>query len=159
MEQDRDNGEQLGRLYREAIKRHAADPVGYKQVIDATHQHEEYNALCGDRIEVALRVHDEHVEAAAFDGEACAICLASASLLCSLAPGETVLRVVSMGSELQRALQESRMNPLLQGDEALRESRMNPLLQRDEAPRESRMNPLPRLRLSPQRSPGRGAGR
>ena len=78
----------LNALYLEAIKQHAADPTGYRQKIDATHQFEEYNPLCGDRILVQLRITQEQVEAAAFDGEACAICMASASLLCGNTPGQ-----------------------------------------------------------------------
>ena len=128
MEREPGSNDKLARLYREAIKRQAADPVGYKQAIDATHRHEAYNPLCGDRIDIALRVQDGQVEAAAFDGEACAICLASASLLCSLAPGETVSRVVSLGSELQWALGKSRMNPLPQIDDS-HEASGNPLPQ------------------------------
>jgi nitrogen fixation NifU-like protein len=123
------SNDQLARLYRAAIKRHAADPVGYRQAIEASHRHELYNPLCGDRVEISLRVQDGQVEAAAFDGEACAICRASASLLCSLAPGEPVSRVMSLGSDLQRALGKSRMNPLPQDGAALRESRMDPLPQ------------------------------
>ena len=77
-------------LYRDTIKRHAADPVGFRQPIDATHQHEADNPLCGDRILVQLRIVNGRLEAAAFDGEACAICMASASLLCEAVPGHPV---------------------------------------------------------------------
>ena len=123
-----DSAGRLAGLYREAIRRHAAQPVGYRQPLAATHRHEEYNALCGDRIEVSLRISGEAVEAAAFDGEACAICLASASLLCSLAPGRTVADLRALNDLLHEALrvpagaasaaneQESRLKPLPQQD-------------------------------------------
>jgi nitrogen fixation NifU-like protein len=104
MEQKPGSHDHLAQLYRDAIRRHAANPVGYRQAIDATHRHEEYNPLCGDRIEIALRIEKHHVQSAAFEGEACAICLASASLLCSLAPGQPVSRMTALGAELQRAL-------------------------------------------------------
>jgi nitrogen fixation NifU-like protein len=94
----------IGRLYRDTIKQHAADPVGYRLEIDATHQYEEYNPLCGDRILVQLRITDNQVEAAAFDGEACAICMASASLLCDNAPGKPVSRLEDLHDRLQAAL-------------------------------------------------------
>lgn len=94
------NGD-LMRLYRDAIRRHSSNPAGFRRSIEATHRHEEYNPQCGDRVEVLLRVPAATVEAAAFDGEACAICMASASLLCSLAPGRspTELRELSEGLE------------------------------------------------------------
>lgn len=94
----------LGRLYRESIKQHAADPVGYRCKIDATHQYEEYNPLCGDRILVQLRVTGKQVEAAAFDGEACAICMASASLLCDNTPGKPVSHLEDLHDQLQAFL-------------------------------------------------------
>jgi nitrogen fixation NifU-like protein len=94
----------LTRLYREAIKRHAADPVGFRQDIQPTHQHEEHNSLCGDRILVQLRILSGQVEAAAFDGEACAICLASASLLCEIVPGQAADQLENLHEKLCEAL-------------------------------------------------------
>ena len=94
----------LARLYQEAIRRHAANPAGYRQAIEATHRHEAYNPLCGDRVEVRLQVSEGRVEAAAFDGEACAICTASASLLCTLAPGHPVERLRQLHDELRKEL-------------------------------------------------------
>ena len=70
----------LGRLYQDTIRRHAAQPVGRGEEIGATHRHELFNAQCGDRVEVKLRMAGDTIEAAAFDGEGCAICMASASL-------------------------------------------------------------------------------
>ena len=96
----------LAHLYRDAIRQHSSNPVGYRRDIDATHRREEYNPQCGDRIDVLLRIAGEQVEAAAFDGEACAICMASASLLCSLAPGRSVSELEDMGMGLQEALSD-----------------------------------------------------
>jgi len=100
----------LAQLYREAVKRHAAEPVGYRAPIEATHRYEMYNALCGDRIEISLRVTGGQVEAAAFEGEACAICRASASMLCSLAPTRPVAWLRSSSDLLQEALKGSDLN-------------------------------------------------
>ena len=94
----------LNALYLEAIKQHAADPTGFRQEIDATHQFEEYNPLCGDRILVQLRITQEQVEAAAFEGEACAICMASASLLCGNIPGKSVRHLRELHERLLTAL-------------------------------------------------------
>ncbi len=52
-------------LYRDSIKRHAAKPVGYRRAIDATHQHEADNPLCGDRILMqSLRIEGQPGDAA-----------------------------------------------------------------------------------------------
>ena len=95
----------LGRLYLESIKQHAAEPVGYRRAIDATHQHEEYNPLCGDRILVQLRIAQDQVEAIAFDGEACAICMASASIMCDNVSGKPVSHLQDLHDYLQAALE------------------------------------------------------
>lgn len=97
----------LSALYQEAIRQHAANPVGYRRHIDATHQHEAYNPLCGDRILVQLRIVDDTVLATAFDGEACAICLASASLLCEATAGKPVGHLTALHDGLRSALEEN----------------------------------------------------
>lgn len=93
------------RLYREEISKHAAEPVGYQAEINATHQYEEYNPLCGDRILLQLQISGQQVEAAAFDGEACAICMASASLLCENVSGQPVSHLESLYKGLQEAFE------------------------------------------------------
>jgi nitrogen fixation NifU-like protein len=80
----------LFRLYREIILRHSSRPVGFQKAIRETCCNEQFNPLCGDRIIVMLRVEDGMIRDAAFDGESCAICTASASLLCELIPGKSV---------------------------------------------------------------------
>jgi nitrogen fixation NifU-like protein len=75
--------DQLTALYRQTIVEHAVRPVGFQAEIEPTHRHELYNPLCGDRIEVQLRIAGDDIEAMAFRGEACAICMASASLMCA----------------------------------------------------------------------------
>ena len=74
--------DELTRLYKDTIVKNAVSPVGFEVEIEATHSAEIYNPLCGDRIEMQLRVLDGHIEDIAFRGEACAICMASASIMC-----------------------------------------------------------------------------
>ena len=94
----------LNRLYRDTIKQHAGEPVGYRRKIDATHQFEEYNPLCGDRILIRLQIAGDHINSTAFDGEACAICMASASLLCENVSGQPVSLLQSLHDRLHEAL-------------------------------------------------------
>jgi nitrogen fixation NifU-like protein len=95
----------LASLYRDTIRQHAADPVGFGRKIEATHRKEVYNPLCGDRIEMQLRIVKDDVENAAFSGEACAICMASASLLCSATPGKPVAYLEELHDRLHAALE------------------------------------------------------
>jgi nitrogen fixation NifU-like protein len=95
---------ELTHLYREVILRHAREPVGRDREIEATHRHESHNPQCGDRVRVSLRVENGRIAEAAFEGEACAICLASASLLCAHAPGNPVSHLLRWHQQLQEAL-------------------------------------------------------
>lgn len=104
----------LAQLYLDAIKQHAASPVGYRQEINATHQHEEYNPLCGDQVLLQLRIVSGRIKAAAFDGEACAICRASSSLLCEYVPGHTVEDLLEQQQQLTDALESGDGSPGLE---------------------------------------------
>ena len=46
--------------------------------------------MCGDRIRVELRIHESTIEAAGFTADACALCIASASVLTEHARGMTL---------------------------------------------------------------------
>lgn len=95
---------ELAEFYRETILRHSVNPVGFQASIDATHQNEQYNPLCGDRIRLSFQVRGDEIEAAAFDGAACAICMASASLLCAEASGQHIDHIKTTHDWLQHAL-------------------------------------------------------
>ncbi|MEJ8569797.1 Fe-S cluster assembly sulfur transfer protein SufU [Elongatibacter sediminis] len=92
-------------FYRETVLQHSVEPVGFQAEIEPTHAAERYNPLCGDRVTVRFRVAGDRIEAAAFDGEACAICLASASLLCEKTPGHTLSELQSTSQWLESLLQ------------------------------------------------------
>lgn len=94
----------LTALYRETIVEHAVRPVGFEAEIQANRSAERYNPLCGDRIEVQLRIEGDEVEAIAFRGEACAICMASASLLCAHQAGRPVADLEAANAWLEQAL-------------------------------------------------------
>jgi nitrogen fixation NifU-like protein len=96
--------EELLKLYREAIIEHAAAPVGFQQQIEPTHRAEQYNPLCGDRVEVLLRLEGSTIEQTAFDGEACTICMASASILCEQTTRQTTDAARAMPLLLDRML-------------------------------------------------------
>jgi nitrogen fixation NifU-like protein len=82
--------EDLSRLYREIILHHSSQPVGFNKKIEETCRNEQFNPLCGDRVVIMLQVEGKTIRDAAFQGESCAICKASASLLCELIPGDLV---------------------------------------------------------------------
>ena len=76
-------------LYQEVILDHNRKPRNYGTLEHASHHAEGHNPLCGDHISVALNLEGESIDAIAFQGESCAICKASASMMTSAVKGKT----------------------------------------------------------------------
>lgn len=76
-------------LYQEVILDHNKKPRNYGTLEHASHQAEGHNPLCGDRITLMLELHGERIDGIAFQGEACAICKASASMMTATVKGRT----------------------------------------------------------------------
>jgi len=68
-------------LYQEVILDHNKKPRNYGTLEHASHHAVGHNPLCGDHISVALNFDRECIEGIAFQGESCAICKASASMM------------------------------------------------------------------------------
>jgi nitrogen fixation NifU-like protein len=75
-------------LYQEVILDHNRKPRNWGLPQEATHKAEGVNPLCGDHIHVALRLQEDVVEAVGFEGESCAICKASASMMTAAVKGQ-----------------------------------------------------------------------
>lgn len=75
-----DRGE-LRDLYRELILDHARKPRHFGKLSAPTHVADGINPLCGDKLHLYLKLEDDVIEDAAFEGSGCAISLASASLM------------------------------------------------------------------------------
>lgn len=76
-------------LYQEMILEHNKKPRNWGLLADATHKAEGLNPLCGDHLHLSLRLAGDTVEAVGFEGEACAICKASASMMTAIVKGKT----------------------------------------------------------------------
>ena len=94
----------LKQLYRDSIRQHAANPVGFRKSIEPTHHHEGLNPQCGDRIEIFLKISAGMIEDITFEGEACVICMASASLMCEHLTGQAVESFNEQKHTLESAL-------------------------------------------------------
>ncbi|QDV44114.1 NifU-like protein [Stieleria neptunia] len=78
-------------IYEEHVLDHYEDPYHRGELATATHGDEGKNPLCGDVIQVMLRLGaDGKIEEAWFDGEGCVISQASASMLIEAIEGKTV---------------------------------------------------------------------
>jgi len=96
------------KLYNDALKQQALNPIGLNKAINITHSAEGYNASCGDEITMHLELVDDNtrIKDIAFEAESCAICKASASLLCQSVEGLSKENVTSMTKQLQIILKD-----------------------------------------------------
>lgn len=85
--------EEIRELYQELIIDHGRHPRNHKKLDSFTHCQEGYNPICGDRLVLYLRVEDDKVADASFEGEGCAISVASASLMTEQIKGKTLDQV------------------------------------------------------------------
>lgn len=83
-------------LYQEIILDHNKKPRNYGKLEDATHRSEGLNPLCGDHIWLAAKIGGDRIESIAFEGESCAICKASASMMSVAVKGRTVAEVETL---------------------------------------------------------------
>lgn len=82
---------ELRRVYQAQVLDHYKHPRNKGPLDDATFRATERNTLCGDQVTLYVRTdgHDR-IEAAHFDGQGCAISLASASILTTMLEGKTL---------------------------------------------------------------------
>jgi nitrogen fixation protein NifU and related proteins len=91
--------------YGDTIFEHFRHPRNHGPLTEATVSQEGSNPLCGDRVRIELRLEGEIVSQAGFTANACAICVAAASVLTDLIRGAHLDDVASFTSdELLRAL-------------------------------------------------------
>lgn len=76
-------------LYQQVILDHNRSPRNFKKLEAPTRTVEGHNPLCGDRIELSVRLAGDVIEDIGFQGSGCAISQASASLMTSAVKGKT----------------------------------------------------------------------
>ena len=76
-------------LYQEVSLNHNKKPRNSGKLADASHHAVGHNPLCGDRISVALNLEEALINGVAFEGESCAICKASASMMTTAIKGKS----------------------------------------------------------------------
>lgn len=96
----------LKELYQTIILDHNKRPRNYGALEDATHQAEGYNPLCGDRVQVYLKIKDDRIEAIQFESASCAITNASASMMTEALVGKTLQEAAELQERVQLLLSE-----------------------------------------------------
>ena len=80
----------LKQLYQDIILEHGKSPRNLGKCVGYSHEAKGYNPLCGDKVHVYLKLDSgKKVESLTFEGEGCAISLASASIMTELVKGKS----------------------------------------------------------------------
>ncbi|WP_291296082.1 Fe-S cluster assembly sulfur transfer protein SufU [Elioraea sp.] len=119
--------DELRDLYQEVILDHGRHPRNHRRLDDADRSAKGDNPMCGDRVEVFLRLApDGRIAEASFDGRGCAISQASASLMTELVAGRTPAEASSIGAAL-RILARTGSCPVCEGETRAAMERLAPL--------------------------------
>jgi len=81
----------LKQLYQDIILEHGKSPRNLGKCEGYSHTAKGYNPLCGDKVHVYLKLDTgKKVENLTFEGDGCAISLASASIMTELVKGKSI---------------------------------------------------------------------
>lgn len=77
-------------IYQDLILDHFRHPRGQEDFEAGEGGVEKFNPTCGDRLLLRGKRVDDQIESLVFHAEACAICVASASMMCASVSGTTL---------------------------------------------------------------------
>lgn len=93
-------------LYQSIILDHNKRPRHYGVLAHASHQAEGYNPICGDKVQVYLKIKDKRIDAIQFEAASCAICKASASMMAHTLTGKTLAEADAIQEWVELLLSE-----------------------------------------------------
>ncbi|MNS59587.1 NifU-like protein [compost metagenome] len=97
-------------LYQEVILDHNRKPRHFGAIADATHRAEGVNPLCGDHLWISVKITEARLAEIGFQGDSCAICRASASMMTIAVKGRDTTEVRQL-AEAFRALATGHAEP------------------------------------------------
>jgi nitrogen fixation NifU-like protein len=89
-------------LYQQVILEHHARPRNHGPLPECTHEATVHNALCGDDVTLRLRLSEDRIAEARFEGDGCALSRASASLLTLAVTGRAPEEAIAIAAELDK---------------------------------------------------------
>jgi len=97
----------LKELYQEIILDHGKNPRNLRKTDNFNKDAKGYNPLCGDKVHVYLKLNEnKKVEDISFEGEGCAISMASASIMTDLVKGKEENEVKEIVSDFLKMIKE-----------------------------------------------------
>ncbi len=77
-------------IYHEMIIDYSRNPVNYGKIEDHDVTFHDSNPLCGDSIDIDMKIDDNKISDIKFHGKGCAICMACSSVLTEITKGKTI---------------------------------------------------------------------
>ena len=77
-------------IYHEMIIDYSRNPINYGKIEDHDVTFHDSNPLCGDSIDIDMKIDDDKVSDIKFHGKGCAICMACSSVLTEIAKGKSI---------------------------------------------------------------------
>ena len=97
----------LKELYQEIILDHGKNPRNLRKTDNFNKDAKGHNPLCGDKVHVYLKLNEnKKVEDISFEGEGCAISMASASIMTDLIKGKKENEVKEIVSDFLKMIKE-----------------------------------------------------
>lgn len=98
-------------LYRDVIVDHNRNPRNFGKLEPADAHADGHNPLCGDRLTLYVNLDGDRLTNVKFEGNGCAISVASASLLTEAVKGKTRDEVASLFNDVHSLLTEYDATP------------------------------------------------
>ena len=77
-------------IYHEMIVDYSRNPINYGEIEDHDVTFHDSNPLCGDSIDIDMKIDDHKVTDIKFHGKGCAICMACSSVLTEITKGKSL---------------------------------------------------------------------
>lgn len=109
------NEKRLAMLYQTIIKEHSKNPSNKRTLTEKTGEFELFNPSCGDLVVVQFNLKEGILEEVSFQGQGCAISIASASMMTEIISGKTLeeaLDIIQTFYELVKGNKEIDTKPL-----------------------------------------------
>ncbi|AFS82308.1 iron-sulfur cluster assembly scaffold protein [Candidatus Nitrosopumilus sediminis] len=77
-------------IYHEMIVDYSRNPINYGEIEDHDVTFHDSNPLCGDSIDIDMKIDENKVTDIKFHGKGCAICMACSSVLTEITKGKSI---------------------------------------------------------------------
>ena len=88
-------------LYQKELLAHNRSPQNFRKIDQPSHMARAVNSQCGDEVTLYLLVEDGKVKGASFQGQSCAVCKSSASVLTTQLEGRPLDELGAMAEQFE----------------------------------------------------------